>query len=39
MTPEQILSDYTDLEPDDLKAACAFGARLSQIKRTEPLAA
>ncbi len=30
---------YPDLEADDLKAACAFGARLSQIKRIEPLAA
>ena len=39
MTTEQILADYPDLEKDDLKAACAFGARLSQIKRFEPLAA
>ncbi len=34
MTNEQILKDYPDLE-----AACAYGARLSQIKRIEPLAA
>jgi uncharacterized protein (DUF433 family) len=33
MTPEQILADYADLEADDLKAACAYGARLSQVKR------
>jgi uncharacterized protein (DUF433 family) len=39
MTTEQILADYPDLEVDDLKAACAFGARLSQVKRIEPLAA
>lgn len=39
MTTEQILADYPDLEEEDLKAACAFGARLSRIKRTEPLAA
>jgi uncharacterized protein (DUF433 family) len=39
MTTEQILSDYPDLEVDDLKAACAYGARISQVKRIEPLAA
>jgi uncharacterized protein (DUF433 family) len=39
MTTEQILADYPDLEADDLKAACAYAARLSQIKRIEPLAA
>jgi uncharacterized protein (DUF433 family) len=39
MTLEQILTDYPDLEADDLKAACAYGARLSQVKRIEPLAA
>jgi uncharacterized protein (DUF433 family) len=39
MTTAQILDDYPDLESDDLKAACAYGARLSQIKRIEPLAA
>lgn len=39
MSTEQILADYPDLEADDLKAACAYGARLSQIKRVEPLAA
>jgi uncharacterized protein (DUF433 family) len=39
MTTEQILADYPDLEADDLKAACAYAARLSRIKRIEPLAA
>jgi uncharacterized protein (DUF433 family) len=39
MTVEQILADYPDLEADDLKAACAYGARLSQVKRVDPLAA
>jgi uncharacterized protein (DUF433 family) len=39
MTQQQILADYPDLEADDLKAACAYGARLSQVKRIEPLAA
>jgi len=39
MTAEQILAGYPDLEADDLKAACAYGARLSQVKRIEPLAA
>ncbi len=39
MTNAEILADYPDLEPDDLKAACAYGARLSQIKRVDPLAA
>jgi uncharacterized protein (DUF433 family) len=39
MTTEQILADYPDLQADDLKAACAYGARFSQVKRIEPLAA
>ena len=39
MTSEQILADYPDLEPDDLRAACAYGARLSRVQRVEPLAA
>ncbi len=39
MTTQQILADYPDLEADDLKAACAYAARLSQIKRVDPLAA
>jgi uncharacterized protein (DUF433 family) len=39
MTDAQILTDYPDLEADDLRAACAFGARVSQVKRIDPLAA
>ena len=39
MTDEQVLADYPDLEPDDLRAACAWGARLRRIQRTEPVAA
>jgi hypothetical protein len=38
MTNEQILADYADLEADDLRAACAYGARLSRVHRLEPLA-
>lgn len=38
MTTQQILTDYPDLEEDDLRAACAYGARLSRIKRVEPVA-
>ena len=33
MSSEEILSDYDDLEPDDILAALAFGARLSRIKQ------
>ena len=39
MTREQILADYADLEADDLRVACAYGARLSRVQRVEPLAA
>ena len=39
MSNEQILADYPDLEADDLRAACAYGARLSRIKRVQPIAA
>lgn len=39
MTEAQILADYPDLEVDDLRAACAYGARLSQVKRMEPVGA
>ena len=35
----QILADYSDLEADDLRAACAYGARLSRTNRVEPAAA
>jgi len=34
-----ILADYPDLEPDDLKAANAYAARLARIKRFQPLPA
>jgi uncharacterized protein (DUF433 family) len=37
MTAAQILADCPDLEADDLRAACAYGARLSQVKRMEPV--
>ena len=36
---EQFLSDYPDLQADDIRAAMAFGARMSRVKRLEPLAA
>jgi uncharacterized protein (DUF433 family) len=35
MTKEQILADYSDLEADDLRAAIAYGARLSRVKSIE----
>jgi uncharacterized protein (DUF433 family) len=37
MTTEEILADYPDLEKDDVLAALAFAARLSQVKRLEPV--
>lgn len=37
-TPAEILSDYPDLQPDDLKAVYAYAARLSTVQRIEPLA-
>ena len=39
MTETQILADYPDLEMDDLRAACAYGARMSRVKRMEPVMA
>ncbi|HEY5041551.1 MAG TPA: DUF433 domain-containing protein [Verrucomicrobiae bacterium] len=39
MTKEQILADYPDLEADDLRAAIAYGARLSRVKSIESVAA
>src|SRR5205807_4574408 len=36
MTTDEILADYEDLEREDILAALAFAARLSQIKRIEP---
>ncbi len=37
MTPDDILADYEDLEREDLLAVLAFAARLSQVKRMQPL--
>ncbi len=37
MTSDEILSDYEDLEREDILAALAFAARLSQIKRVTPV--
>lgn len=39
MTVEEILADYEDLEREDILAALAFAARLSRIKRIEPVLA
>jgi uncharacterized protein (DUF433 family) len=36
MTTDEILADYDDLEREDVLAALAFAARLSQIKRLQP---
>ena len=38
MTVEDILADYEDLEREDILAALAFAARLTQVKRLLPLA-
>ena len=38
MTVEQILADYSDLEEEDIRAACAYGAHLSRVQRIEPVA-
>ncbi|MFZ5503713.1 MAG: DUF433 domain-containing protein [Pseudomonadota bacterium] len=39
MTTEEILHDYEDLEREDILAALTYAARLTHIKRLEPLAA
>ena len=39
MTTDDILNDYEDLEREDILAALSFAARLSQIKRIEPVLA
>jgi uncharacterized protein (DUF433 family) len=39
MTTEEILNDYEDLEWEDILAALFYAARLSHVKRIEPLAA
>jgi len=38
MTPEEILANYEDLEREDILAALAFAARLSQVKRLDAIA-
>jgi uncharacterized protein (DUF433 family) len=35
MSFDDVLADYPDLEREDLRAALAFAAKLSQIKRIE----
>ena len=37
MTIEDILADYADIEREDVLAVLAFAARLSQVKRLEPV--
>ncbi|NOT86325.1 MAG: DUF433 domain-containing protein [Methylococcaceae bacterium] len=39
MSVEEILSDYEDLEKEDISAALAFAARMVKVKRIEMLAA
>ncbi len=39
MTIDDILADYEDLERDDIFAALAFAARLTQVKRMQSLTA
>lgn len=33
MSHDEVLADYADLERDDLRAALAFAAKVTQIKR------
>jgi uncharacterized protein (DUF433 family) len=37
MTIEEILDDYEDLEREDILAVLNYAARLSQVKRIEPV--
>jgi uncharacterized protein (DUF433 family) len=37
MTTDEILADYEDLERQDILAVLAYAARLSQVKKTEPI--
>ena len=39
MTVEEILSDYEDLEREDILACLAYAARLSHVNRISPIAA
>ena len=36
MSVEDILTDYEDMEKEDILAALEFATRLSQVKRIEP---
>jgi len=38
-TPEEILSDYADLEAADLIAVLAYAAQLARVQRVELLSA
>ena len=37
MTPDEILSDYKDLEREDLLAVLAFATQLSRTKQLQPV--
>ncbi len=39
MTVEEILADYEDLEREDVLAALAFAARMTEVKRFEAVLA
>ena len=39
MAVDEILADYEDLTREDILAALAFAARMTHVKRIEPLAA
>lgn len=39
MTHAEILADYPDLEAEDILAVLEYAARLSRVKRIDPLAA
>ena len=39
MTGEQIIADYPDLEPDDLRAAYAFAAKLTTVQSIDRVVA
>jgi len=35
MSNDEIIADYPDLEPDDIRAVFAYALRLSQVKRMD----
>lgn len=39
MSTEEVLADYEDLQREDVLAALSYAARLTHVKRMEPLAA